>query len=51
MKAAVDEHFEGKDGEYFFTGLKALYDKCEKCIQVEGDYIEKYIFYTFLSAF
>lgn len=43
--------FEGKDSEYFFTGLKAIYGKCKKCIEAKGDYIEKLIFYTFLSAF
>lgn len=41
MKAAVNEHFDGKDGEYFLTGLKALFNKCKKCIELEGDYIEK----------
>lgn len=41
MKAAVEEHFEGKDKDYFFSGIQALYKRCEKCIEVEGDYIEK----------
>lgn len=41
MKAAVQEHFEGQSKEYFFNGLKALYKKCKKCIELEGDYIEK----------
>lgn len=41
MKAAVESHFEGKEKEYFFGGLKALYARCEKCISLEGDYIEK----------
>lgn len=43
IKAAVDKHFEDKDGKYFFD-LKALNGKCKKCIKVEGDYIEKQIF-------
>lgn len=46
MIAAVDENFQGKDGEYFFTGLKALYGKCKKCIEVKRDYIEEIHFFT-----
>lgn len=41
IKAAVESHFEGKEKEYFFGGIKALYARCEKCISLEGDYIEK----------
>ncbi|CAK1596485.1 unnamed protein product [Parnassius mnemosyne] len=41
MKTAVDRHFEEKDTEYFLGGLKVLYARCEKCITLEGDYIEK----------
>lgn len=41
IKAAVKKHFEGKDKEYFFNGIKALYRKCEICMELEGDYIEK----------
>ncbi|GBP39242.1 Mariner Mos1 transposase [Eumeta japonica] len=41
MKMAVESHFDCKEKEYFLGGLKALYTRCEKCISLEGDYIEK----------
>ncbi|GBP28833.1 Histone-lysine N-methyltransferase SETMAR [Eumeta japonica] len=41
MKMAVESHFDCKEKEYFFGGLKALYTRCEKCISLEEDYIEK----------
>ncbi|GBP29545.1 Histone-lysine N-methyltransferase SETMAR [Eumeta japonica] len=41
MKMAVESHFNCKEKEYFLGGLKALYTRCEKCISLEGDYIEK----------
>ncbi|GBP17318.1 Histone-lysine N-methyltransferase SETMAR [Eumeta japonica] len=41
MKMAVESHFDCKEKEYFLGGLKALYTRYEKCISLEGDYIEK----------
>jgi histone-lysine N-methyltransferase SETMAR len=41
MKSAVNEHFEDKVSEYFFRGIKQLYGRCERCIETDGDYIEK----------
>ncbi|GBP78777.1 Mariner Mos1 transposase [Eumeta japonica] len=41
MKMAVERHFNCKEKEYFLGGLKALYTRCEKCISLERDYIEK----------
>lgn len=41
MKAAVQEHFDSQNKINFFNGLKALFKKCNKCIELEGDYIEK----------
>jgi histone-lysine N-methyltransferase SETMAR len=41
IKQAVNAHFEGKDSTYFYSGIEALVKRCEKCIQVKGDYIEK----------
>lgn len=41
MKSAVESHFQEKSSEYYFKGLKTLYSRCEKCISLEGDYIEK----------
>ncbi|GBP68017.1 Mariner Mos1 transposase [Eumeta japonica] len=41
MKMAVESHFDCKEKEYFLGGLKALYTRCEKCISLERDNIEK----------
>jgi histone-lysine N-methyltransferase SETMAR len=41
LQSAVLEHFEGKPPEYFYKGLQLLITRCEKCITVNGDYIEK----------
>ncbi|GBP10054.1 Putative uncharacterized protein FLJ37770 [Eumeta japonica] len=41
MKMAVESHFDCKEKECFLGGLKALYTRCEKCISLAGDYIEK----------
>ena len=35
------EHFSDKDPEYFLKGIKMLVHRCEKCVEVKGDYIEK----------
>ena len=41
LKSAVIDHFENKDSNYFLTSMKALFARCEKCISVNGSYIEK----------
>ncbi|GBP28881.1 Mariner Mos1 transposase [Eumeta japonica] len=41
MKMAVESQFDYKEKEYILGGLKALYTRYEKCISLEGDYIEK----------
>lgn len=41
VKSAILEHFENKSPEYFSTGIEKLIKQCEKCIKVNGDYIEK----------
>ncbi|KAL0828929.1 hypothetical protein ABMA28_003828 [Loxostege sticticalis] len=41
VKSAVLAHFEGKNSEYFLKGIEMLVRRCEKCIQIKGDYIEK----------
>lgn len=41
VRAAVNEHFTGKDKNYFFEGIEKLIQRCKKCIDVRGDYIEK----------
>lgn len=41
LKAAVNEHFEGKEESYFYEGLGKLIERTKKCIHVRGQYIEK----------
>jgi hypothetical protein len=37
----VMEHFADKEPEYFLKGIKLLVHRCEKCVEIKGDYIEK----------
>ena len=39
--AAVEEWVNGKDPDFFSSGLMALEHRCSKCITLEGNYIEK----------
>ena len=39
--AAVEEWVNGKDPDFFSSGLKALEHRWSKCITLEGNYIEK----------
>ena len=41
VKSAVMEHFADKDPEDFLKGIEMLVHRCEKCVEVKGDYIEK----------
>ena len=41
VKTAVMEHFADKEPEYFLKGIELLVHRCEKCIEIKGDYIEK----------
>ena len=38
---AVEEWFNGKDPDFFSSGLMALEHRWSKCITLEGNYIEK----------
>lgn len=38
---AVNGYFEGLDADYFKNGILALEHRWEKCIALEGDYVEK----------
>ena len=38
---AVEEWVNGKDPDFFSSGLMALEHRCSKCITLEGNYIEK----------
>ena len=33
--------FADKEPEYFLKGIELLVHKCEKCVEIKGDYIEK----------
>ena len=42
LKTAVMEHFADKEPEYFLKGIELLVQRCEKCVEIKGDYIEKW---------
>ena len=35
------EHFADKEPEYFLKGIELLVHRCENCVEIKGDYIEK----------
>lgn len=41
IKSAVLEHFDTKDENYFLTGIEMLPKRCKKCVELQGDYVEK----------
>ena len=41
LKEAVKEWLEGQTEELYFSGINSLPEKCRKCIELSGDYIEK----------
>ena len=41
LKEAVMEWLEGQTEEFYFSGINSLPEKCRKCIELGGDYIEK----------
>jgi len=41
VKTAVMEHFADKEPEYFLKGIELLVHRCEKCVEIKGDYFEK----------
>ncbi|CAK1593061.1 unnamed protein product [Parnassius mnemosyne] len=41
VKAAVDAYFDSKEESFFFNGLNAWKGRWQKCIEVDGDYVEK----------
>ena len=51
VKSAVMEHFADKGPEYFLKGIEMLVYRCEKCVEVKGDYIENSKVVSFLSPF
>ena len=51
VKSAVMEHFADKDPEYFLKRIEMLVHRCEKCVEVKGDYIANSKAVSFLSPF
>jgi len=41
LKEAVKEWLEGQTEYFYFSGINCLPEKCRKCIELSGDYIEK----------
>jgi [histone H3]-lysine36 N-dimethyltransferase SETMAR len=41
LKAAVNDYFACQDKTFFLNGINLLIKRCNKCIQVQGEYIEK----------
>lgn len=39
--AAVDEFFESREEDFFSEGIRKLEKRYCKCIELEGDYVEK----------
>jgi hypothetical protein len=35
-------HSAGKEPEYFLMGIDLLVHRCEKCVQIKGDFTEKW---------
>ena len=38
---AVEDCFEGKEEQYFKSGIYKLRDRWSKCVEIEGDYVDK----------
>jgi len=38
---AVRERLEGQTEDFYFSGINSMPQKCCKCIELSGDYIEK----------
>lgn len=41
VQAEVDAYFEGLEESFFKSGVMALESRWNKCIQLDGDYVEK----------
>ena len=41
IEMAVTEYFEGLEQTFFKSGIMALETRWKKCIELQGDYIEK----------
>jgi histone-lysine N-methyltransferase SETMAR len=41
VKTAVMKHFADKETKYFLKGIELLVHRCEKSVEIKGDYIKK----------
>jgi len=41
LQEAVREWLEGQTEDFYFSGSNSLLEKCCKCVELSGDYIEK----------
>ena len=41
LKTATEAWFEDQIDNFYFKGIDCLKEKCAKCTEVNGDYIEK----------
>jgi len=41
VESAVDDYFEELDGFHYKQGIEAIEHCWEKCIELQGDYVEK----------
>jgi len=40
IKQASESYLESMQQEFYLTGIKELFDKCNLCIAATGDYVE-----------
>jgi len=40
IKQASESYLDSMQQELYLTGIKKLFDKCNICIDVKGDYVE-----------
>ena len=41
LKEAFKEWLEGQTEDFYFSGINSLPEKCCKCTELSGDFIEK----------
>ena len=41
LKKTVKEWLEGQTEDFYFSEINSLSEKCRKCIELSGDYVEK----------
>lgn len=41
LKQAAESYLDSMPEDFYFAGINELFDRCRKCIDVKGDYVEK----------